>query len=137
MAIFYTMVDAEGAIVRSQYTDNPDAAVHEGHRLLPDTTPEPPEPVGVVTVGVYTRMEPVAVDATAIEYVYTQRPIEAVSDEMRAYRNHLLLDSDWSQLTDAPLTQEQVQLWQGYRQALRNLPEQSGFPYNVIFPTIP
>jgi hypothetical protein len=82
-------------------------------------------------------MEPVAVDATAIEYVYTQRPIEAVSDEMRAYRNHLLLDSDWSQLTDAPLTQEQVQLWQGYRQALRNLPEQSGFPYNVIFPTIP
>jgi len=38
----------------------------------------------------------------------------------------------WSALTD-----EQRQAWSDYRQALLDIPQQSGFPHNVVWPTKP
>lgn len=40
-------------------------------------------------------------------------------DQMRAARNGLLADSDWTQLPDAPCD---AQAWSDYRQALRDFP---------------
>lgn len=57
--------------------------------------------------------------------------------QVRAQRNSLLTLCDWTQLPDAPLTAEQKQEWAEYRQALRDVPEQAGFPDAVIWPTIP
>ena len=37
-------------------------------------------------------------------------------------RNFLLMDSDWTQLGDAPVTTEQKTQWQTYRQKLRDIP---------------
>tara|TARA_B100000073_G_scaffold231741_1_gene193578 strand:+ start:2743 stop:3024 length:282 start_codon:yes stop_codon:yes gene_type:complete len=51
-------------------------------------------------------------------------------------RNQLLTDSDWTSLTDNQLTDEQKAEAITYRQALRDLPEQEGFP-DVDFPTKP
>ena len=34
------------------------------------------------------------------------------------------------------LTEEQKEKYRAYRQALRDVPEQAGFPYNVVFPTL-
>lgn len=42
---------------------------------------------------------------------------------IRKKRNDLLLRSDWTQLIDTGLTQEQVQTWQDYRQQLRDITE--------------
>jgi hypothetical protein len=42
-------------------------------------------------------------------------------DKLR--RNHLLTTSDWTQLPDSPLTEEQKQAWREYRQLLRDLPD--------------
>lgn len=42
--------------------------------------------------------------------------------ELRIYRNNLLLFSDWTQLPDTPLTDEQRTEWQVYRQLLRDYP---------------
>lgn len=50
-------------------------------------------------------------------------------------RNRLLAESDWTQLSDVPITNKDA--WAQYRQALRNIPEQSGFPTNVVWPTPP
>lgn len=47
---------------------------------------------------------------------------EAFDAEARAYRNSTLASCDWTQVPDAPLTEEQVQAWKTYRQALRDLP---------------
>lgn len=59
------------------------------------------------------------------------------ADEVRAERNQKLKDSDWTQLADATLTDENKLLWAEYRQALRDVPQQEGFPLEVIWPTQP
>lgn len=56
--------------------------------------------------------------------------------EVRSIRNQLLRESDWTQLADAPLTAEQKEAWRTYRQALRNVPEQSSFPDTVVWPVL-
>jgi hypothetical protein len=41
---------------------------------------------------------------------------------VRAERNRLLLECDWTQGLDSPLSDEVKGYWRSYRQALRNLP---------------
>lgn len=52
--------------------------------------------------------------------------IEASRDywaEFREIRNVKLMECDWTQLPNAPLTQAQVDAWTQYRQELRDLPD--------------
>jgi hypothetical protein len=55
----------------------------------------------------------------------------------KAERNRRLQVSDWTQALDVPLTQEQKATWATYRQALRDVPQQEGFPENIVWPTQP
>lgn len=59
------------------------------------------------------------------------------TNNVRTMRNMRLLHCDWTQGVDAPLTQTQVAAWAVYRQALRDVPAQSGFPWTVQWPTQP
>jgi len=52
----------------------------------------------------------------------------------RSKRDDLLDKSDYTQLSDAPVN---AQAWADYRQALRDLPEQSGFPGDITWPIPP
>jgi hypothetical protein len=52
-------------------------------------------------------------------------------------RNQLLTESDWTQLPRSPLTTEQQDAWAAYRQELRDIPQQAGFPLTVVWPTPP
>lgn len=52
----------------------------------------------------------------------------------RARRNGMLSASDWTQLTDAPVDSL---AWANYRQALRDVPEQPGFPLDIVWPVAP
>ena len=45
--------------------------------------------------------------------------------DIRNQRNGMLANSDWTQLGDAPLTDEKKAEWVTYRQALRDYPAQS------------
>ena len=56
---------------------------------------------------------------------------------VRASRASLLEKSDWTQLPNGPLTAEKQAEWQTYRQALRDITTQSGYPYTVSWPTKP
>jgi hypothetical protein len=58
----------------------------------------------------------------------------AKAEEVRSERNRLLSESDWTQVLDAPVDQ---QAWLTYRHALREVPQQSGFPWEVEWPTLP
>ena len=53
-----------------------------------------------------------------------------------AQRNALLANSDWTQLADVPLTAEMKAQWATYRQALRDITDQSGFPDQINWPEI-
>ena len=57
--------------------------------------------------------------------------------KIRSRRNQLLRDSDWTQMPDSPLPEEEKTAWQTYRQALRDVPQQEGFPENVTWPDAP
>lgn len=57
-----------------------------------------------------------------------------LAEELRSKRNTLLAASDWTQLPDAPVDQT---AWAAYRQALRDVTDQEGFPANVVWPDKP
>jgi hypothetical protein len=59
------------------------------------------------------------------------------SQNIKAQRKILLLQSDWTQIANGPLIVEQQQAWADYRQQLRDIPSQSGYPFNVVWPTPP
>lgn len=54
--------------------------------------------------------------------------------EVRAQRDRLLAESDWTQVADAPVDKA---AWANYRQALRDITEQAGFPLEVQWPRMP
>jgi hypothetical protein len=53
---------------------------------------------------------------------------------IRADRNARLAACDWTQLVDAPVDSL---AWANYRQELREVPNQPGFPWDVQWPTKP
>jgi hypothetical protein len=75
---------------------------------------------------------------------YTKYSVADIDDEAKAVkdaeqaksvrtaRDEKLKDSDWTQIADAPVDKE---IWATYRQALRDVPTQSGFPWEVTWPT--
>jgi len=67
------------------------------------------------------------------DYVEPIAPAPTESS-VRSKRDSLLQKSDWTQLPDAPTDKS---AWATYRQALRDVPQQSGFPDNVIWPEKP
>jgi len=62
---------------------------------------------------------------------------EGVVFELRSQRSALLRASDFSQMPDAPFTGDERAEWGVYRQALRDLPQQSGFPNTHTWPNKP
>ena len=53
---------------------------------------------------------------------------------VREQRNQKLKDCDWTQLADAPVDKA---AWATYRQALRDVPSQAGFPWTIEWPIQP
>jgi hypothetical protein len=48
-----------------------------------------------------------------------------------------LLKSDWTQTNDTQISAELKTQWAAYRQQLRQVPAQSGFPYEITWPVAP
>jgi len=65
-----------------------------------------------------------------------QGELDAEKALKRMQRNSELVSTDWALASDSPLTDEQKTEATTYRQALRDLPAQEGFP-NVELPTKP
>lgn len=59
------------------------------------------------------------------------------AETVRRRRNAMLTACDWTQAADAPLTTEVRAAWASYRAALRDVPEQPGFPADVAWPVAP
>lgn len=76
-------------------------------------------------------------NGTEVQRVYT---VEAIPDEekagqVRAERNDKLAATDWTQGKDIPDNISTA--WATYRQALRDVPAQANFPWEVTWPTQP
>lgn len=76
----------------------------------------------------------IVADATAEEIAIR---IEEMAQSIRTQRNQMLSDSDWTQVDDTPLTNTAKQEWAIYRQALRDITKQDGFPASITWPVQP
>ena len=59
---------------------------------------------------------------------------QAIEQSVRFERDELLAKSDWTQVADAPVD---AAAWATYRQALRDITAQPGFPFSVNWPAPP
>lgn len=59
-----------------------------------------------------------------------------LAKEIRTERDELLAATDWTQLQDTSLNDEEKENYRIYRQKLKDVPQQDGFPYNVEFPKL-
>ncbi len=66
---------------------------------------------------------------------FQDTPLEVVdsAEQARLMRNALLAGTDWWATSDRTMTAEQA----AYRQALRDITDQAGFPTNITWPTKP
>ena len=62
---------------------------------------------------------------------------DALSRDARSRRDALLAASDPRTLEDFPQSEEARAAWLTYRQALRDIPGQAGFPFEVTWPEAP
>ena len=56
------------------------------------------------------------------------------ANSVRASRNEKIKDCDWTQVADATVDKA---AWATYRQALRDVTQQAGFPWTIDWPTNP
>ena len=77
----------------------------------------------------YTKYSVAEMDADAIATKDTEQ-----AKAMREQRGEKLKNSDWTQVADAPVDKA---VWATYRQALRDVTAQSGFPWTITWPESP
>jgi hypothetical protein len=85
----------------------------------------------------FTEAEEVARDAE--DKAWADGSNDRLEAEHRATRNHLLNESDWTQIPDSALTDEAKALWVTYRTALRDLTAHEDWPElaDADWPTTP
>lgn len=59
------------------------------------------------------------------------------AESVRRERDQKLAESDWRVIKSLESNQPQDFEWASYRQALRDVPSQAGFPWSVVWPQSP
>lgn len=93
----------------------------------------PAAPQGVVARPIFTKQSSGWVGEW---HVVTEESEEAqrLANLRRAQRDQMLAACDWTQVSDAPVNKV---AWATYRQALRDITEQAGFPSQINWPQKP
>jgi len=76
----------------------------------------------------------VTTTAAEQEVAYKASKDAEQAKSVRASRDENLKDCDWTQVADAPVDKA---VWATYRQALRDIPNQMGFPWTITWPDAP
>lgn len=129
----------------------PGSVVYNGYRrAFAELTREERDEIGI-NEAIPVQREPFTTYATrwvkGEDLLYREEIVTAAVDEaakaeslaqaVRADRDARLASTDWTQLLDCPLDDLDMVLWQSYRQALRDVPQQAGFPNEVEWPEEP
>jgi hypothetical protein len=68
------------------------------------------------------------------KWVEVPTNLDELASSVRHRRNQMLASSDWTQVADAPVEQS---AWAAYRQVLRDITAQLGFPEQINWPEAP
>jgi hypothetical protein len=125
----------------TSYPRNPSDAVLASWNVFPVT--DEPTPAYNPATQNCNQVNPTLIDGKwVMTWAVTPATPEEIAErtsakesEVRQQRNELLSACDWTQGKDIP--DSTSDLWAPYRQDLRDIPEQPGFPWNVVWPTKP
>lgn len=84
------------------------------------------EDMSVIDPAIAAGLERLDADWSALEP-------DRLAEDVRSQRNALIAETDWWALSDNTMTQAQID----YRQALRDITDQDGFPTDVTWPEKP
>lgn len=107
---------------------------------------ECPEFAPDIVIADITDVTPVPGEGWSYDGSVFSPPPGPTGEQVRRRRDALLISCDWivqrhREQVDAAiattLTSDQYGVWTTYRQALRDMPKQTGFPSEVVWPEIP
>ena len=75
--------------------------------------------------------------AWILPYDLEELPLDQAEQNIRSRRDSLLAETDWLVIKSYERSENIPAEWELYRQALRDITEQAGFPYEVQWPTKP
>lgn len=76
----------------------------------------------------------------SVEKIPEKTPEEKLAEaeeQVRSKRDSLIADTDYLLCADYPISAEDLEAVKAYRQALRDVPQQEGFPFEVVWPELP
>jgi hypothetical protein len=68
---------------------------------------------------------------------YQQLLFDEAASKVKQKRQQLLTATDWTDTVSASTRLGNYNTWQFYRQELRDITKQEGYPFNIIWPTQP
>lgn len=66
-----------------------------------------------------------------------EEKLAEAAEQARQKRDRLIADTDFLLCADYPISAEDLEAVKAYRQALRDVPQQDGFPFDVVWPELP
>jgi hypothetical protein len=151
--MFYGKLAEDGTLAKWPYSITELKRDHPNVSFTKEISPETLASFGVVSISrteqppylydkEYVRGVIANPDGTFAE-IWTYRDLDPATlaertagqaESVRFERNEKLSACDWTQLSDATVD---AATWATYRQALRDVPQQAGFPWEITWPTEP
>jgi hypothetical protein len=136
----YSIGDLRRDNPNTSFPRNPSDAVLADWNVFPVAEQSPPE-YNPANQNL-NQLNPTLVDGEWLQtWQVTAASTEEIAErlqrkeaEVRQQRNELLSACDWTQLPDSPADHE---VWAAYRQALRDVTAQVGFPWDITWPEAP
>jgi hypothetical protein len=136
----YSIGDLRRDNPNTSFPRNPSDAVLADWNVFPVVEQSPPE-YNPANQNL-NQLNPTLVDGQWLQtWQVTAASAEEIAErlqrkeaEVRQQRNELLSACDWTQLPDSPADHE---VWATYRQDLRDITDQEGFPWEVVWPEAP
>ena len=92
---------------------------------------------GIVSVLTRTAFHDGKINIKPTNKEFVELKAKDVEMEVRNQRTSLLFSTDIYMLSDYPISEEKRNEFKTYRQALRDVPQQEGFPDNIVWPEKP
>jgi len=115
--------------------------ISRGYAYYQASTPPQPDRYEVVVQSTPVQVSDELWEAGWAARQMTPEEITAADEDkalkQRGERNARLTKTDWTQFNDSPLSTNDKNAWAEYRSDLRDVPEQSGFPWDIVWPEEP
>jgi hypothetical protein len=117
----------------TSFPREPSDAILATFDVFPYTRPEQPDIDWMTSTLINGQFEQDSAGNWVQPFIVEPLSTEDASRNVRGQRDFLLSQTDWMALSDTGLTPA----WATYRQELRDITSQPGFPMSVVWPTKP